>query len=174
MKGVRFLSLAAVALLALCCGTSVKSAGKAGDEKRQIFVLLDRGISEEMIEGQAKERREVGDLLETDLLRALEEEDLAPSLVKSREEYSPKPETFFLSVVLKNYVPANKTSRLAAGFGEGVVTIEVRYELIRGKSKRAALTSDDGVTSAMGSERAVKDINEKIADVVADRIDEMF
>ena len=44
----------------------------------------------------------------------------------------------------------------------------------RGKSERAVLSANDGVVSSMAWEVAANELNAKIAEVVADRLDELL
>jgi hypothetical protein len=170
-----------VVLWILGCGASTKAPRTAEGKPVIATVFLDRGQpgvpavpGDLPREAVAEERDEFSNWVEHDLVRILNDYGYVASFVRSRNEYVSGPETCLIEVLLKSYVPANRSSRTEAGLGEGFVSVDLEYQLFvgQGKKERRLSSFSRRASSARSWEWVAGKLNEKVADDVNKRLAE--
>ena len=173
------LGILIISALLLGCGASTSAPRTPRGQQIEIRVLFDSGTPGRAVvrgqipsEASEEERRELITWMERDLISVLNHRGYAASTLKSLEEYNPGPQTCRLSIALESYVPADRTSRLEAGMGEGSATVDVLYELFvgRGGEERRLFSNQRNRTSARNWERIVGELNKEIAADVTKRL----
>jgi hypothetical protein len=155
-----------IAVLAL-----VLSAGAvfAGSKAGKMFVVIDRGIDSSMDERQVKSRDQVGDWMETDLLRLLEKAGFDAQLIRERSEYKTGEGNYLLKVKITDYNPGSKAARIVVGFGAGATSMKTHYELFSGGS--SPIHSDDlGVGSGRDWRNVIRKIDEQTVKGVKENV----
>ena len=172
MKSLMLLVWLLVVVLAAGCGASVKAPVLADGRRVAVQVVFDRGIHEQMDEATMAERNELGEWMEQELLRILTEGGYETALVADAAEFEPGGGRYLASVRVKSYVSANKSSRMEAGLGAGVVSIDAQLELLQ-KEGKALLTGGYGTSTGRDWKFCAGEVTEKIATAISDRLNEL-
>ena len=143
-KGVLVLScLMAVSILS-GCATRSRAPVLASGEKVHIYVVSDRGNSEEMESRQWEYRSEVGNFMEPNLVRRLKDYGYDSTLLKSKSEFKPGKDRYLLCTKMTSYNPGSSAARMLVGFGAGSASLNMHYDFYETTSKKV-LSWDDGV-----------------------------
>ncbi len=170
-----------IAALSLGCGAPQNAPRTTDDKQIEVVLFFDSGTpgqavlpGEVPLEAREEERGELAMWMVNDLARLLNDAGYGASALKSLEGYRPGSQRCLLKILLKSYIPADRASRLEAGFGEGQVQINLHYELFigEGAKERRLFSNDRGLSSARGWEWVGGELNEKIAADITRRLKE--
>ena len=157
-------------VVVLSCAAHVQQAPKAASGKGiSIYVLIDRGIQKSFTDYQIKNREQVGDFMDQDLPRVLNDAGYVAKLIQKRSEYKPAQDAYLLTVKITNYNPGAKAARMFVGYGAGAASMETHYELY-GKGAKALTEGKQGVGSGRDWRNVIRKINELTVDAVTEKL----
>jgi len=158
----RFRLVAGVVVLALVLTVGVAFGGS------KMFVVIDRGIDSSMNAGQVKNRDQVGEWMEMDLIKLLEKAGFDAQLIKDKSEYKAGEGSYLLVVKVTDYNPGSKAARMMVGYGAGAASMKTHYELSSGSSP---IGSDNlGVGSGRDWRNVIRKIDEQTVKGVKEKI----
>ncbi len=157
MKKLYAVTLALSVFLVFGCSKIIAPTMTDGG-KITILVLSDRGDPNTMTEKQFGWRNMIGDWMESDLIRILNNAGYDARLIGKRDEFTPQEGKYLLSVTIKMYNPGSQIARALVGFGVGATSLNTRYEFFGGEDE-PLLTKDDGVGSSRGWNYSARELN---------------
>ena len=166
MKKLFFAALLAVVFI---IGSSASALAETEAGKTTVVILLDRGDPTTMTEKQFEMREKVGEWMENDLANIFKRKKFESVIINKREEFTPGPDKYLISIAIKSYNPGNKAARAFVGYGAGAASLDIRYELF-GEGDSALLSTDDGVGSSRDWRNIARKLNENIYDQVREKI----
>jgi len=135
-----------------------------------IYVLFDSGVNGTTEARQAKAQTQLSDWMDNDLVRVFEryaKSGYQAKLIEKRQDFTPQPNNYLLSVKIVEYRAGSKAARIVVGYGAGGVRLKIHYELLAERGN-AILSKDDGVFSGREWINAARKLNENTAkDVIA-------
>jgi len=141
----------------------------AGAKTGKLFVVIDRGIEKSMNEGQVKNRDQVGEWMEMDLVKLLEKAGYDAELINSKADYKPSAGSHLLTVKITDYNPGSKAARMFVGYGAGAISMKTHYDILDSSSK--PIGSDDlGVGSSRDWRNVVRKIDEQTVAAVKEKM----
>jgi hypothetical protein len=130
----------ALAVLISGCAKRVMQDGK----QVAIFVLSDRGIAQNtMSEGERDDRNKVGEFMEEDLLRVLQDEGYLATLIQNQNQFVPGTARYLLVVKIEMVRLVGGTSRFFLGRLGGPTILATRYEMFASINSPPAFVSND-------------------------------
>jgi hypothetical protein len=166
------------------CGTVMSAAGVAGlfllsgcvshqrvaplrDAGRHtIYVLTETGLDSTAEAREARQRKQVRDWMERDLVRLLRKRGgYQAESVASRESFTPAPDRYLLHVRITQYKAGSKAARALVGYGAGAVSLDTAYELY-GAEAEPLLKGRQGVGSSRDWYQCVRKVNQLTLDDV--------
>lgn len=146
--------LAGIAVMALVLSAGAGIVNAKGED---ISVVIDRGIESSFTEGQVKNRNQVGDMMDVDLVKLLKKAGYDAHIIDSESAY--RGNGYLLVVRIKEYNPGSKAARMIVGFGAGSTSMKTHYEL---KDGSRTIQSDDlGVGSGRDWRNVVRKLGEQ-------------
>ena len=146
--------LAVIAVMALVL---TAGAGTIGAKGENISVVIDRGIESSFTEAQVKNRNQVGDLMDVDLIKLLNKAGYEAHLITDEASFRG---SYLLVVKIKSYNPGSKAARMFVGYGAGSTSMNIRYDLKDGSGK--VIQGDDlGVGSSRDWRNVVRKLGEQ-------------
>jgi hypothetical protein len=139
-----------VVVLALVLAAGVAFGGS------KISVVIDRGIDSSMNAGQVKNRDQVGEWMEMDLIKLLEKAGFDAQLIKDKSKYKAGAGNYLLVVKVTDYNPGSKAARMMVSYGAGAASMKTHYDL---SGNGSHIGSDD---LAVGSGRDWRNVIRKI------------
>jgi hypothetical protein len=167
----QFLSVAGVAIIAaFLFGCAAKAPVMQDGKQVAIFVLSDRGIKANTKEDERKDRNEMGQFIEEDIVNTLKHEGYTATLIQNRNQYVKGATNYLVIVRINDLRLVGRAARGFAGFTAGPTILKSHFE-VSGASGKIALSYDDEDTTTQDwtnsprelNERLVKKINEKLA-----------
>lgn len=156
---------AGIAVMALVLSAGAGIVGAKGDK---ILVVIDRGIESSFTEVQVRNRNQVGELMDVDLIKLLNKAGYDARLIQEASEYKAGAGSYLLVVKIKEYNPGSKAARMIVGFGAGATSMKTHYEL---KDGSGTIHSDDlGVGSGRDWRNVVRKIGEQTVDGVKKKL----
>ncbi|MDO3379836.1 DUF4410 domain-containing protein [Geoalkalibacter halelectricus] len=172
MRKIGFLlALSALVLLA-GCGSKIKAPKTADGGQVAIYLLADRGIQPDMSNQEVEQLNQVGDFMEKHFLGLSHKSGYAATLIENKDQFTPGPGKYLLSVKVKRYNPGNKAARILVGFGAGAVSMDTHYQLFA-QGPEPVLVADDGVGSSRDWIFVVAKLNEKMLEAVTEKIKQL-
>jgi hypothetical protein len=165
-----------IALVLIGCGgrkaVNTQNTSSPDGKTIELYILSDRGNADEMTAAQYKNRQQVGQWMEQDMIRIFNRAGYAATLLQSRDEFTPGPGKYLLSVSIVNYNPGSKAARIVVGFGAGAVSLDNHYDLY-GEATAPLLSYDDGVGSSRDWKNCARKLNENALKRVSQRLSEL-
>ena len=145
-------------LLALTLGACTKPAATMPDGSAiAIMVAVDRGIEPGFNEGQIDRRNQVGDWMEADLVKILNNWGYQASIAGDTQ---PGPGRYVLTTRITNYNPGSKAARMFGGIVGGIAgkaVVDTHWELL---GEGGSMTgNDESVASTEDWNYAVRKVN---------------
>ncbi len=134
-----------------------------GGEKLKILVLFDRGNPENPDVNQLENRNQVGEWMESDLIRILNNGGYEAKLIQKNEEYTPAPGKYLLKIAIAGYSRSFVTSFLILG---------IHYELF-GEEGNPVLIFNDGVDSKRDWTICARKLNKNTVNKVTETLEEI-
>jgi hypothetical protein len=153
----------ALAVFISGCAKRVMQDGK----QVTIFVLSDRGIvSSNMSGSERDDRNEVGQFMEEDLLKTLQDEGYLATLIQDRNQFVPGTARYLLVVKIETLRLVGGASRFFLGRLGGPTILATRYEVFASNNTLAFVANDKEATTEKWyyspqelNQRLVKKIN---------------
>ena len=150
------------------------SAGAAekNNPATTISILFDNGVTAGLDARQAKSQMALSNWMDKDLVRVFAryaKTGYQAKLIEKRQDFTPQPNNYLLSVKITEYRPGSRAARIVVGFGAGGVSIKIHYELLA-DGTNAILTKDDSVYSGREWMVAARKLNENIAKVITEKL----
>ncbi|HWR72319.1 MAG TPA: DUF4410 domain-containing protein [Nitrospirota bacterium] len=156
--------IAVIAVLALVLSAGAGIVGAKGED---ISVVIDRGIESSFTDVQVKNRNQVGDLMDEDLVKLLKKAGYEAHLIKDASAFQGK--GYLLVVRIKSYNPGSKAARMFVGYGAGSTSMNIRYDLKDGSG--TVVQGDDlGVGSSRDWRNVVRKLGEQTVDGVKKKL----
>ncbi len=140
-------------------------AGKAS----VLYVLVDRNTNKNMTDGEVKNRDQIGDWMDEDLVNLLEKKGYTTRLIRNRSEFKHAAGAYLLSVRITNYNPGSKAARMFVGYGAGAASMNTHYELY-GSGASPILSDDLGVGSGRDWRNVIRKLNEQTIKAVSEKL----
>lgn len=141
----------------------------AEEAKISVFVLSDRGDPASMTGDQYKNRIQVGEFMEKDLINILKDEGYEAAIIEKPEDFAPGPGKYLLKVAIKNYNPGSKAARLFVGYGAGATSLDTHYEL-SSDGADPLISGDPGVGSSRDWRNCVEKVNRQTLDKIKETL----
>ena len=146
-------------LLLAGCKTVPPAPTQAGGARTQMLVLSDRGAESTMNPRQYQYRQELGQWMESDLIRILTKSGYDPRLIQKQSEFTPTAGRYLLTVKIDSYNPGSNVARMMVGYGAGSASLNNSYALY-GSETNAILTWKDGCGTSEHWTRLPRKLNE--------------
>ncbi|TAL28184.1 MAG: DUF4410 domain-containing protein [Nitrospirae bacterium] len=170
----KFLGVITILAVIFAAGAAF-SASKApeleGGGKISVFILVDRGITNNMNDRQERAQNDIGDWMGDDLVKMFNKAGYEATLIEKRNEYTPGPGKYLLKATIVNYDPGSKAARMFVGYGAGAASMDMRYEL-SGKGE-SLLNYEDGVGSGRDWRYVARKLNDTAMKRVTEKMNEM-
>ncbi len=148
--------IAGIAVMALVLSAG---AGTVVAKGEKILVVIDRGIESSFTETQVRNRNQVGDFMDGDLIKLMSKAGYDARLIQNASEYKGGAGSYLLVVRIKEYNPGSKAARMFVGYGAGATSMKIRYDL---KDGSGTIQSDDlGVGSGRDWRNVVRKLGEQ-------------
>jgi hypothetical protein len=138
--------VAIAVVVAMIAAVGIGCAGKAPvmqDGKQvALFVLSDRGIKAGMKEEEVKDRNEMGQGMEEDMVRWMKREGYNGTLIQTRNQYVEGPSNYLVMVRINDLRLVGRAARQWTGMVAGPTTLKNHYE-VSGTSNKVTLSYDD-------------------------------
>lgn len=141
----------------------------AGSKSGTMFVVIDRGIESSMNDGEVRNRNQVGDWMDEDLVRLLKKAGFEAELIKDKAEFKPADGSYLLTVEITDYNAGSKAARMMVGFGAGSVSMKTHYELF-GTGNSAIASDDLGVGSSRDWRNVVRKVDEQTVSAIKKKL----
>lgn len=141
------------------CKTVPPAPTQAGGAKIQMLVLSDRGDAGTMNPRQFQYRQELGQWMESDLIRILTKSGYDARLIQKQSEFTPAAGRYLLTVKIDSYNPGSTAARMMVGYGAGSASLNNSYALY-GSETNAILTWKDGCGTSEHWSRLPRKLNE--------------
>jgi hypothetical protein len=168
----RFFSVAlAVTVVALIfgCGAPPKPPVMLDDKQVAVFVLSDRGIKSDMNEDERKDRNEMGQFMEENLVETLKHEGYNATLIQNQNQYVPGPVNYLIAFRINNLRLVGKGSRLWVGMMSGPTILECHFD-VSGSSGKLSMSYDDEHTTMFDWTISPRELNERLVKKINDRL----
>lgn len=147
--------------------TSEASESKVAMQKgAALYVIIDRGISDSMTDYQIRNRNQVGDYMDEDLIRLLKKAGYNARLISKHSERSGG---YLLVVKITNYNPGSAAARYAVGYGAGAASMNIHYDLY-GEGSSAIKADNLGVGSGRDWRYVVRKLGEQTTRAVSEKL----
>ncbi|MFH0917700.1 MAG: DUF4410 domain-containing protein [Candidatus Omnitrophota bacterium] len=137
-----------------------------------ICILFDNGVNSTLNDRQAKSQERLSDWMDNDLVRVFaryEKSGYQAKRIEKRQDYTPQPNNYLLTVKITEYRPGSKAARIIVGYGAGGVALKIHYELFVDGVK-SILSKDDSTYSGREWINAARKLNQNIAKAVIERL----
>jgi hypothetical protein len=168
MKNWFFAAALTATVIALMFGCDAPKSPVITDVKQvAIFVLSDRGIKSGMTKDESKDRNEMGQFMEENLIDTLKHKDYNAMLIQNINQYVQGPANYLVAFRINNLRLVSEGARFWIGMSGGPSFLECHFE-VSGSSDKLSMSYDDE-DATMGSwmnnpqklnERLVKKIND--------------
>ena len=136
----RIVEVVLVAMIAaFIAGCAAKAPVMQDGKQVGIFILSDRGIKEGMKEEERKDRDEMGQFMEEDLIDMLKHEGYNAILIKSPDQHIAGSANYLITVRISDLRLVGRAARGWGGFMAGPTVLKNHYE-VSGKSGTVALS----------------------------------
>jgi hypothetical protein len=142
------------------------------DGGKQMYILFDRGITDQMSQLEVSRHNAVGQWMEKDLVNVFKRyarEGYRAQLIGDSKDFKRGAGHYLLAVKITEYNAGNKAARIMLGFGAGGMTLKTHYELCERPGK-PLLAKDESVFSGRDWRNLARKMNEMIAQAVTDAI----
>jgi hypothetical protein len=159
-------------VVAFIIGFAYSSRAVGESAQATISILFDNGVNETLEARQAKAQTQLSDWMDDDLVRVFARYTKAgyqAKLIEKREDFTPHPNTYLLTVKIIEYRAGSKAKRMIVGFGAGGVSLKIHYELFA-EGANAILAKDDGIFSGREWLNAARKLNENMSATVIDKL----
>ena len=166
--------IAVTVFLAVAFTVGLVNSAKAIEKSAQttICILFDNGVNETLEARQAKAQVQVSDWMSDDLVRVFArytKVGYQAKLIEKREDFTPQPNNYLLTVKIIEYHAGSKAARMFVGYGAGGVSLKIHYELCV-DGKNAILTNDDGVFSGLEWINAARKLNKNMVKAITEKL----
>jgi hypothetical protein len=134
-----------------------------------IFVLSDRGIKSGMTEDESKDRNEMGQFMEENLVDLLKHEGYNTTLIQNMNQDVQGPENYLIAFRINNLRLVGKGSRFWIGMMGGPTILECHIE-VSGSSGKLSMSYDDEDTTTGDWTNSPRELNERLAKKINDRL----
>lgn len=134
-----------------------------------LYVLVDRNINKDMSDNEVRNRTQVGDWMDEDLVRLLDKKGFQTRLIERESEFKHAAGAYLLIVRITKYNPGSKAARMFVGYGAGSASMKTHYEL-RGSGSSPILSDDLGVGSGRDWRNVIRKLNEQTIKAVSEKL----
>ena len=160
----------AVMVLALIIGCRPQKPPVMQDSKQvAIFVLSDRGIKSGMKEDEVKDRNEMGQFMEENMIETLKREGYNATLIQNRSQYVSSLSNYLVSMKINDLRLVGRASRGWGGLIAGPTILKSHYE-VAGTSKKLSLSYDDEDTTTGDWTNSPRELNDRLVKKINDRL----
>jgi hypothetical protein len=168
----RFFSVAlAVTVVALIfgCGGPPKPPVMLDGKQVAVFVLSDRGIKSSMNEDERKDRNEMGQFMEENLVETLKHEGYNATLIQNRNQYVPGPVNYLVTFRINDLRLVGRGARTWTGMMAGPTILKSHYE-VSGSSGKLSMSYDDEDTTTGDWTKSPRELNERLVKKINDKL----
>lgn len=170
MKNRFFAVALMVTVLALISGCRAPKPPVMQNGKQvAIFVLSDRGIKNGMKEDESKDRNEMGQFMEENLVDMLKREGYNATLIQNRKQYVPGSANYLVFVRINDLRLVGGASRYWGGFIAGPTILKNHYE-VSGSSRKMDLSYDDEDSTTRDWSKSPEELNERLVKKFNDKL----
>lgn len=156
-------------IAAFIAGCAAKAPVMLDGKQVGIFVLSDRGIKDGMKEEERKDRDEMGQFMEEDLIEALKHEGYNATLIKSHDQYIAGSANYLIIVRIINLRLVGRASRIWVGAMAGPTILENHYE-VSGQSGKVAMSYDDDDITSYDWKRSPHELNGRLVNKINEKL----
>lgn len=170
MKNRFFAVALAVTVVALIFGCGGPKPPVMQDGKQTaIFVLSDRGITSGMKEDESKDRNEMGQFMEENLIKTLKHEGYNATLIQNRNQYVPGSANYLVIVRINDLRLVGGAARYWGGLMAGTTVLKNHYE-VSGSSGKLSLSYDDEDSTTRDWTKSAEELNERLVNKISDKL----
>ena len=164
------LPFAVVAIVtAFIFGCAAKAPVMQDGKQVAIFVLSDRGIKANTKEDERKDRNEMGQFIEEDLVNTLKHEGYNATLIQKRSQYIKGATNYIVSVRINDLRLVGRAARGFGGFTAGPTILKNHFE-VSGASGKVALSYDDEDATTQDWTSSARTLNERLAQKINEKL----
>jgi hypothetical protein len=160
---------AAVLIAAFIFGCAAKAPVMQDGKQVAIFVLSDRGTRDGMKEDERKDRNEMGQFMEENLVDWLRHEGYNATMIQSRNQYVKGPANYLLLVRINDLRLVGRAARSFAGFTAGPSILKNHYE-VSGSGGNPVLSYDDEDSTINDWTNIPRELNYRLAQKITDKL----
>jgi len=142
MKKLVLLLAVVVSLTAIMSGCAKKPPVMQDGKQVAVFILSDRGITPGMKEDERKDRNEMGQGMEEDMVRWFTQQGYNATMIQNSGQYVQGPANYLVTVKIKELKLVGRSARTWLGIAAGPTILKNHYE-VSGSSNKLALSYDD-------------------------------
>ena len=166
----QFVAVAVVAIVAsLVFGCASKGPVIQDGKQVAVFVLSDRGIKSDMKEDESKDRNEMGQFMEENLIEMLKDAGYNPTLIQKRNQYVPGSANYLVIVRINDLRMVSGAARFWVGMMAGTTILKNHYEL-SGSSGKVALSYDDEDSTTRDWTKCAEELNERLVKKIGETL----
>jgi len=167
----RFVAVAVVALVAafVMMGCAAKAPVMQDGKQVAIFVLADRGIKDSQKEDERKDRNEMGQFMEEDLISTLKHYGYNATLIQNNSQYVQGSSNYLVSYKINEIRLVGRGARSWGGFMAGPTILKAHFE-VSGTSGKLSLSYDDEDSTTQDWTKSPKELNERLINKINDKM----
>jgi len=166
----QFLSVAAVAMIAaFMFGCAAKAPVMQDGKQVAIFVLSNRGIKADTKEDERKDRNEMGQFIEEDLVNSLKHDGYNTTQIQNQNQYVKGSTNYLATVRINDLRIVGRAARSFAGFTAGPTILKNHYE-ISGASGKIALSYDDEDSTIHDWTNSPRELNQRFMTKINEKL----
>ena len=166
----RVLTITIVAsIIALIFGCAAKSPVMQDGKQVGIFLLSDRGTKDGNKEDDRKDRDEIGQFMEENLINKLKQEGYNTTQLQSQNQYIHSPFDYLLNVTINDFRLVSGAARFWAGAAAGPDMLKCHYE-VSGSDKKMLLSYDDEDFSIRGWRASSMELNDRLVNKINEKL----
>ncbi|NOZ87514.1 MAG: DUF4410 domain-containing protein [Deltaproteobacteria bacterium] len=162
--------MALFTLVAFGCGPRFKAPNLANGDKVKLDIVIDRNASDPgLSESQVKQRNQVGDFMENNIVQMAVNAGFEARAINTREGFKPGQDKYLLIVKITDYNPGSKAARMLVGFGAGSASLSTHSDLYA-TLDNALLSQNHQISSGRDWTFCVRALNEETLKAVAEHL----
>jgi hypothetical protein len=165
-----FFTVTAVAVIAaFVLGCAPKAPVIKDGKQVAIFVLSDRGIKSGMKEDERKDRNEMGQFLEENIIDTLKHEGYNATLIKNKGQYVQGSVNYLVAVRINDLRLVGRSARGWGGMIAGPTILKLHYDVTAPGNKTFASYDDEDTTTGDWT-NSPRTLNQRLADKLNDKL----
>jgi hypothetical protein len=165
-----FFAVAVVSIIAsFIFGCAPKAPVMQDGKQVAMFVLSDRGIKNGMKEDESKDRNEMGQFIEEDLINTLKHEGYNATLIQKQSQNVRGRANYLVTVKIIELRLVGRASRTWLGITTGPTILKNHFE-VSGSGNKLSLSYEDEDSTTGDWTRSPQELNQRLVQKINDKL----